>query len=58
MQDEGEDEAEVCVLCCHKRSTITVCGESKEHYSREGIHTHTCGNNLFLKDVLSDILCC
>ena len=24
-QDEAEDEAEVCVLCCQKRSTITVC---------------------------------
>ena len=22
----------VCVLCCQKRSTITVCGECEEHY--------------------------
>ena len=28
-QDEAEDEAEVCVLCCQKRSTITVCDECK-----------------------------
>ena len=26
-QDEEEDEADVCALCCHKRSTITGCGE-------------------------------
>ena len=26
-QDEVEDEAHVCALCCQKRSTITVCGE-------------------------------
>ena len=44
-QDEGEDEAEVCVLCCHKRSTITICGECKEHYCCECIDTHTCGHN-------------
>ena len=31
-QNEREDEVEVCVLCCQKRSTITVCGECKEHY--------------------------
>ena len=32
MQDEAEDEAEVCVLCCQKRSTVAVCDECKEHY--------------------------
>ena len=32
MQDEVEDEAEVCVFCCHKRSTIAACDECKEHY--------------------------
>ena len=26
-QDEGEHEVDVFVLCCQKRSTITVCGE-------------------------------
>ena len=31
-QDEAEDEAEVCVLCCQKRSTIAVYDEWKEHY--------------------------
>ena len=30
-QDEAEDEAEVCVLCCQKRSTVAVCDECKEH---------------------------
>ena len=30
-QDEGEDEAEVCALCCQKRPTITVCGECHGH---------------------------
>ena len=24
-QDEVEDEAELCVLCCQKRSTVAVC---------------------------------
>ena len=30
-QDEAEDEAGVCVLCCQKRSTVAVCDECKEH---------------------------
>ena len=36
----------MCALCCHKRSTITVCGEFKEHYCCECIDTHTCGNDI------------
>ena len=46
MEDEGEDEVEVCALCCQKRSTITVCGQCKEPYCLECIDTHTCGNNI------------
>ena len=46
MQDEAEDEAEVCVLCCQKRSTVTVCDECKEHHCTECIDTHTCGTNV------------
>ena len=46
VQDEAEDEAEVCVLCCQKRSTVTVCDECKEHYCTECIDTHTCGSNV------------
>jgi hypothetical protein len=42
-QDEAEDEATVCGLCCQKRCTITVCGECKEHYCAECIDPHTCG---------------
>ena len=45
-QDEAEDEAEVCVLCCQKRSTVAVCDEFKEHYCTECIDTHTCGTNV------------
>ena len=45
-QDEGEDEAGVCVLCCQKRSTITVCGEFQEHYCDECIDAHTCGEQV------------
>ena len=45
-QDEAEDEAEVCVLCCQTRSTITVCGEYEEHYCAECVDTHTCGSNV------------
>ena len=45
-QDEAEEEAEVCVLCCQKRSTITICGECEEHYCAECIDTHTCGTNV------------
>ena len=45
-QDEAEDEAEVCVLCCQKRSTVAVCDECKEHYCTECIDTHTCGTNV------------
>ena len=45
-QDEAEDEAEVCVLCCQKRSTIAVYDECKEHYCTECIDTHTCGTNV------------
>ena len=51
----------MCVLCCHKRSTITVCGECKEHYCRQCIDTHTSalvGIILFIKDILSGIVCC
>ena len=45
-QDEAEDEAEMCVLFCQKRSTITVCGECEQHYCAECIHTHTCVTNV------------
>ena len=45
-QDEGEDEADVCVLCRQKRSTITVCGECQEHYCDECIDAHTCGEQV------------
>ena len=45
-QDEAEDEAEVCVLRCQKRSTVAVCDECKEHYCAECIDTHTCGTNV------------
>ena len=45
-EDDGEDEVEVCALCCHKHSTVTVCDECKEHYCCECIDTHTCGNNI------------
>ena len=45
-QDEAEDEAKVCVLCCQKRSTIAVCDECKEHYCTECIDIHTCGTNV------------
>ena len=45
-QDEAEDEAEVCVLCCQRRSTVVVCDECKEHYCNECIDTHTCGTNV------------
>ena len=31
-QDEAENEAKVCVLCCPRRSTVAVCDECKEHY--------------------------
>ena len=36
----------VCVLCCQKRSTITVCGECQEHYCEECIDAHTCGEQV------------
>ena len=45
-QDEAEDEAEVCVLFCQKRSTVAVCDECKEHDCTECIDTHTCGTNV------------
>ena len=45
-QDEAKDEAEVCVLCCQRRSTVAVCDECKEHYCNECIDTHTCGTNV------------
>ena len=46
VQDEREDEADVCALCCQKRSTITACGECQEHYCDECIDAHTCGEQL------------
>ena len=46
MQDEGEDEADVCALCCQKRSAITACGECQEHYCDECINAHTCGEQI------------
>ena len=42
-QDEGEDEADVCALCCQQRPAITACGECQEHYCDEWIDAHTCG---------------
>ena len=47
-QDEGEDEANVCVLCCHKRSTITVCAECQEHYYEKCIDPHLWGTSCLL----------
>ena len=46
MQDEGEDEADVCELCCQKRSTVTICGECCEHYYDKCIDAHTFGEQL------------
>ena len=48
-QDEAEDEAEVCVLCCQKRSTVAISDECKEHYCTECIDTHTCGTNVMMR---------
>ena len=45
-QDEAEDEADVCVLCCQRRFTVAVCDECKEHYCNVCIDTHTCGTNV------------
>ena len=45
-QDEGEDETDVCALCCQKRSTITACGECQEHYCDDCIDAHTCGEQI------------
>ena len=45
-KDEAEDEAKVCVLCCPKRSTVTLCDECKEHCCTECIDIHTCGSNV------------
>ena len=56
-QDEAEDEAEVCVLCCLKRSIITVCGECEEHYCAECIATLV-GPMLFVKYNTNDIWSC
>ena len=53
-QDEAEDEAEVCVLCCQRRSTVAVCDECKEHYCNECIDTHTVGPMLFVKYTTND----
>ena len=54
MQDEREDEAGVCMLCCHKRATITVCGECKEQYCAECNHTLV-GITLFVGHMKSDM---
>ena len=48
-QDEAEDEAKVCVLCCEKRSIITICGECEEHYCAECIDTTLVGPMLLYK---------
>ena len=53
-QDEAEDEAEVCVLCCQKRSTVAVCDECKEHYCTEFI----VGPMLFVKYNTDDSQSC
>ena len=47
MEDDGEDEVDVCALCCHTHSTVTVYDECK-HYCCECIDTHTRGNNYLL----------
>ena len=54
-QDEGEDEAVMCALCCQKRSIIAVCGECKEHYCAECIDAHTGGLMLFVRHMRSDM---
>ena len=33
------------VLCCQKRTTITICGECRHHFYAESIDTQTCGDN-------------
>ena len=45
-QDEGKDEGDVYVLCCHTRSTITICGEYAAHYCGECIDAHFCGEQV------------
>ena len=45
-EDEGEHEVEVCALCCYKCSTVTVCGECKEHYCPECFDTHSYPNDI------------
>ena len=32
---DPSNQAEVCVLCCQKCSTVAVCDECKEHYCTE-----------------------
>ena len=44
-KDAGQNEAEVCALCCHSRSTIAVCSLCNEHYCHERIDPHICGDN-------------
>ena len=46
INHQAEDGAEVCVLCCQRRSTVAVCDECKEHYCNECIDTHTCGTHV------------
>ena len=58
MQDEAEDEAEVCVLCCQKRSTIKVCGECEEHYCAKCMTPTLVGPILFVKYNTNDIWSC
>ena len=56
-QHEAEDEADVCVLCCQKRSTVAVCDECKEHYCTELTPTLV-GPMLFVKYNTDDSWSC
>ena len=57
-QDEAEDEAEVCVLCCQKRSTVAVCDECKEHYYMNVLTPTLVGPMLFVKYNTDDSWSC
>ena len=57
-QDEAEDEAEVCVLCCQKRSTVQFVVRVRSTIVLNVLTPVLVGPMLFVKYNTNDIWSC
>ena len=53
-QDEGEDEADVCALCCQRRSTFTTVVSARSIIVMKVLMPTLVGNKLFISQYMSN----